>query len=331
MAIVIYRAKEIEEAAAVAFLACPERLIWNGQGRDGAGSFLGEPLVDCLAQGYFVAALLRSSFKGLLCTLSLPVTRWVVSQSKILLPERTAKLLSDSTFTEFRAACCLALRNVSYDVKLWHCCPGAQESEFAVSIMLSPKVDLCIVVPNGNKLSRHKLMREPQWLPDVCREISTAMHHTSSHGVAFVGDASLSPGLEQADLYKYLVPMLQSRLRECGVPLVTTAPGVKLAIDDVHWCVSSQEEVQGVIRSLVKQALPTSDFHCASPPCLWGWQYNSTFQRHYPTCIACNRECTDKHLESNRHLENAHGTWLSFDFPDRLKHLNMGVEFLEPF
>ena len=193
----------------------------------------------------------------------------------------------------------MVLRNLSFDLKLWHCRPGARENEFAVDIMLSPQVDLSIVVPNGNKLSRQQRVHEPWWVRRSCREISTAMSKTSSRCVAFVGDASLSPGLKQADVYQHLVPMLQSIFRECGVPLVTAAPEVELAIDGVHWCVSSQKAVEKVVHSLVKAALPTSNFHCESPPCLWGWRFNPTFQRHYPACIACNRECTDQHLEAS--------------------------------
>ena len=145
-----WETKHIEEAVAVAFLVCPERLVWQGQGHPGPACFLGEPLADCLEQGYFVAVLLKSSSKGLQCTLSLSVTDWVVRMSGVILFDRTAKFLSDSTFTEFRAACCLVLRNLGFDLKLWHCRPGARETEFAVYIMLSPQVDLSIVVPNGN-------------------------------------------------------------------------------------------------------------------------------------------------------------------------------------
>ena len=99
-----WETKHIEEAVAVAFLVCPERLVWQGQGHPGPVCFLGEPLADCSEQGYFVAVLLKSSGKGLQCTLSLPVTDWVVTWSRINLPNKTAKLRSDSTFTEFRTA-----------------------------------------------------------------------------------------------------------------------------------------------------------------------------------------------------------------------------------
>ena len=74
-------------------------MVWQGQGRPGPACFLGEPSVDCSEEGYFVAVLLRSSGKGLQCTVSLPDTDWVARKSGIILFGKSVKFLGDSTFT----------------------------------------------------------------------------------------------------------------------------------------------------------------------------------------------------------------------------------------
>ena len=55
---------DMEEAVAVAFLACPERLVWHREDQDPA-CFLGEHLVDCMEQGCSVGVLFRKTGKGL--------------------------------------------------------------------------------------------------------------------------------------------------------------------------------------------------------------------------------------------------------------------------
>jgi len=194
---------DMEEAVAVAFLECPERLVWQREDRDPA-CFLGEPLVDCMEQGYSVGVLFRNTRKGLQCSLHLPCTDWVLQHAKIEVFTHTAKCLSDSTLFEFRVACILKLRSLGYDTRLWQCQGGKQETQFAVDITLSPSVELCIIFPNGNRLARQKQSREPRWLRECADEIATALHTTASNAVAFVGDAVLSPGLQNAEVYENL-------------------------------------------------------------------------------------------------------------------------------
>ena len=112
------------------------------------------------------------------------------------------------------------------------------------------------------------------------------------------------------------------------MPVVTQAPGVELAADGIHWHMSSQRAVEDLIDSLVQAARSTSDFSSTSPPTLWGWRFNPTFERHYPCCIACNKEATDIHLDSRKHKENNRFHFL-FDFPRREALCNTGVKFRE--
>ena len=123
---------------------------------------------------------------------------YVIKYAGIKTFSQTATCLSDSTVLEFRVECILKLRDLGYDTKRWHCKGGAYETQFAVDILLSPSVDLSIVFPNGVRLSKQQDCREPYWLEPCCAQMATALHMTSAKAVAFVGDASLSPGLEHA-------------------------------------------------------------------------------------------------------------------------------------
>lgn len=198
-----WNASETEEAAAVAFLACPERLVWHRGDQDPA-CFLGEKLVDCKEEDYSVGVLFRKSCKGLQCSLHLPFTEWVSHRAHIPKFSKTAKLLSDSTLFEFRVACILKLRSLGYDMRLWHCQGGKQETEFAVDITLSASVGLCIIFPNGNRLASQQHYRKPAWLGRCADEIATALHATAHAAVAFVGDAILSPGVRYTSAYQKL-------------------------------------------------------------------------------------------------------------------------------
>ena len=197
-----HKTSDMEEAAAVAFLACPERLVWH-RDQDPA-CFLGEPLIDCVEQGYSVGVLFQKAGNRLQCSLHLPCTEWVFEHAKIKPFNQTAKVLSDSTVFEFRVACILQLRSLGYDTRLWRCHGGYQETQFAVDITLSRSVDLCIIFPNGNCLARQQQCREPRWVKKCADEMSTALHATARLAVAFVGDAMLSPGVQNAEVYKIL-------------------------------------------------------------------------------------------------------------------------------
>ena len=136
-----------EAAVAVAFLACPERVVWHRGDQDPA-CFLGEELVDCKEQGYSVGVLFKRSGKGLQCSLHLPCTDWVFRSANIKKLIRTFKFLSDSTVLEFRVACIMKLRSFGYDMRLWQCHGGFQQTQFAVDITPSKKIDLRIIFPN---------------------------------------------------------------------------------------------------------------------------------------------------------------------------------------
>jgi hypothetical protein len=139
---------EVLEALAVSFLVCPERLVWN---RNQQGAFLGVKLLNECKDEFFVVALMRNSYQGLQCLLSLPVTDWVLHESKVVKPKQTVKFITDSTFDGFRYSCCMSLRNSGYDVRLWYCKLGAWEEQIATKIFTSERTDLCIASPNGNR------------------------------------------------------------------------------------------------------------------------------------------------------------------------------------
>jgi hypothetical protein len=85
--------------------------------------------------------------------LSLPVTDWVLRESKVVKPKQTVKFITDSTFDGFRYSCCMSLRDLGYDVRLWYCKRGAWEEQIATKIFTSERTDLCIASPNGNRLA----------------------------------------------------------------------------------------------------------------------------------------------------------------------------------
>ena len=91
--------------------------------------------------------------------------------------------------------------------------------------------------------------------------------------------AGRGPGLEHAEVYGKLVKDFQRRLRDCGVPVVTDAPGVKLAADGVHWRASSKGAVEKLICEFAQAAVPTIKFKDLSPPNLWCWQFMPTWNR----------------------------------------------------
>ena len=131
----------------------------------------------------------------------------------------TANCLSDSTVFEFRVACILKLRSLGYDTRPWQCQGGKQETQFAVDITLSPSVELCIIFPNGNRLARQKQSREPRWVRQCADEIATARHTTARKAVAFVGHAVLSPGLQNAEVYKSLGRFFSSLISQHRLPI----------------------------------------------------------------------------------------------------------------
>ena len=101
---------------AVAFLQAPARLICSIKQ---VGTFLGEPLEHDCKDEFFVAALLsKPPHKQLRCSLHLPFSAWVQSQTGIIKPTRTFKFIGDSTFAEFRNDICQHVRSAhQYDMR----------------------------------------------------------------------------------------------------------------------------------------------------------------------------------------------------------------------
>ena len=141
----------LNERLAVAFLVCPERLIWN---RHGIASFLGATLDHSSNDEYFVGVLLSRRYRRRLqCNLAFPISDWVVDASGVTKPTRTANVNGDSTLAEFRRIICAQLRTHGYDVRRWCAKAGAWEEQVAVEVATSPRVDLNLVAPNGNRLA----------------------------------------------------------------------------------------------------------------------------------------------------------------------------------
>ena len=122
----------------------------------------------------------------------------------------------------------------------------------------------------------------PQWLRPCCEQICSALKARSRWAVVFVGDASLSPGVQHVDAYATLAPQFQAMFSELGVPLVNEAPGVDLEADGLHWRVTSRPAVERIIDTLVQRAASTETFQNCKPPMLWDWRYNPSLERHYP-------------------------------------------------
>ena len=97
-----------DERLAIAFLVCPERLVWS---RDGLATFLGADLQHSSQAEYFVSIFVSSTFRGLRCNFSLPLSEWAVRQSGVARPTLTANYNGDSTLGEFRFTCCARLRH----------------------------------------------------------------------------------------------------------------------------------------------------------------------------------------------------------------------------
>ena len=97
-----------DERLIIAFLVCPERLVWS---RDGIATFLGADLQHSSQAEYFISIFVSSTFRGLRCNFSLPLSEWAFPQSGVARPTLTANYNGDSTLGEFRFTCCAQLRH----------------------------------------------------------------------------------------------------------------------------------------------------------------------------------------------------------------------------
>jgi hypothetical protein len=180
-----------------------------------------------------------------------------------------------------------------YDVRKWCAKAGAWEEDVAVQVATSPSVDLNIVTPNGNRLSRQRDGHQPAWLDRTCEKVAESMRQTASQAVVFVGDASLSPGLQNASTYAMLIPKMHLKFRQLNVALVTEAPGIVLAEDGVHWRISSHVAVASLVDALVVNAGDTALIRRGALPNLWRWSFNEKRQTHFPCCMVCDKLALD--------------------------------------
>ena len=259
--------------------------------------------------------------------LLIPGTEFVLQQTGLQKPCLRASVIGDSTLAVFRRPVCLKLRQLGYDVCRFQSRSAAWENQIAVDITISPKVDLCLALPNGNRLAGEAQSKEPHWLRSCCENIGGALQCVAKRATVFVGHASLSPGVPHAEAYKVLVPIFHNLLKVMGVSLVSEATGVILEPDGIHWNLRSQSAVANLIERMVTAATNPSAFPRLKPPNLWHWRFNSTCQKHYPCCTPCNKDATDWHLNHKIHQHHANGSLASFDFPDRLRYCADGVKF----
>ena len=261
--------------------------------------------------------------------LFIPCTDYVLHQTGLRKPCKLASVIGDSTLSRFRRVACMTLAHLGYDVSLFQSRGNASESQVAVDIAASPQVDLCLALPNGNRLARQTQKTEPKWVLTCCGQIGCALQSVAKEATVFVGDASLSPGVPHAEVYTWLVPLYQAKFFQAGIPLVSQAEGVQLEEDGIHWKQSSHSAVENLIGNMVRAAVNTDAFKYTTPPPLWHWRFNRHYQKHYPTCVICDKECTDQHLNGNVHKALANGTLVSFDFPLREFFCAEGVQFFQ--
>ena len=127
----------------------------------------------------------------------------------------------------------------------------------------------------------------------------------------------------------FLVPLLQQRLRSAGVPVVTSAPGIQIAADGIHWRVVSHDAVEVLFQRLSEDAKSTSSFTHNAPANLWAWRLNTAWTAHFPTCIPCKKICLDSHLTCPSHQARMQGLCLQMKFPSREQYCWKGVKFLQ--
>ena len=221
----------------------------------------------------------------------------------------------------------MVLRKLGYDVSLFRSRGGANENQVAVDIAVSPHVDLCLAVPNGNRLAMQDQSSVPRWLQPTCGHIAGALQSVATKASLFVGDAILSPGVKHVNVYKVLVPMFQESLVYHNIPLVSNAVGIELDKDGVHWTINSLPAVLDIINRMALGATDTNTFNHLMHLPLWHWRLNGPFERHYPCCIICNKDASNAHLGSKQHREQANGALLGFDFPDRDFYVSKGFQF----
>jgi hypothetical protein len=245
-------------------------------------------------------------------------------------PAWTAKFVGDSTFMKFRRDICVHIRKKwGYDVRLWSCRGGAWETTRAETLAAAPNTNLTIMSPDGNRLSLQSDRREPAWLRRDAEQICGGLRFTSDKGVVLRGDACLSPGLNNHEIFDDLCQLYANIYENLRVPLVNIAQGVELEIDGRHWKVpvASREAVMDLVDDLIENSALTETFNAQAPAHLWHWKYNPIRERHFPTCKICNKKATSMHLDGILHIGLCSHNKASFDFEDREQLCSDGLVF----
>ena len=196
-----------------------------------------------------------------------------------------------------------------------------------MDIALSPHVDLCLAFPNGNGLACITEISEPTWIRRSCSYIGYCLKSVAKRATVFVGEAALCPGVPHPEVYKALLKQYHYRLTQSGVSLQSTAVGVQLEADNIHWSSSSQTAVADLVGHMVDTAKDTRQLQHTASPHLWHWRFDKLWLKHFPCCTKCNKLSSDQHLGSKIHEQSANGTQMSFDFPDRERLATEGIEF----
>ena len=192
-------------------------------------------------------------------------------------------------------------------MRYWLSRGGAWETDLAEDLALAPKTDNTAMSPDGNRLMLQDRMVEPTWLQPNAEHICGGLRETSTLGVVFVGDADLSPGVDNGQVYARLSEVYMSVFAQLGVPLVNQAPGIELQDDGIHWKVSSHEAVLALVDVLIEKSAPTESFKVCPPAPLWQWRFNPTHIRHFPGCKKSGKLASDDHLHSWLHNEKCGG------------------------
>lgn len=296
------------EALATSFLLREETLLWVVEK---SCAHTGRQVSLDLPDGYYVGVAGHRFGNAVSFSVVLPCTQRAATDAGVRLPTFTAGFVGDSTFTGHMNQLCKRLRRLGYDLRYAHVTPGEWESDMPTSIMAMPFVELCIVCPNGNRLSKQcRTEDQPLWLEACVREIVGALERRAEYAVTFVGDAVFSPGAHHPEAYKTWVPVFQEMLRSLGLPVVCQIPaGVEITADGIHW--DPTAEISELVTSFVENAKVTELFtRCPCPP-LWHWEYNETHGMSYPTCKQCGKRATPEHLAGQFHRGVAEG----FEFP----------------
>jgi len=298
----------LEEAIAAAFLRVqPERLLWK---RDGKAAYMGHSIDVTGDDGLYVLIDgYRRSGRAAMCTLAVPASAWALESSGVLPLTRTCSCVSDSTLWGFREAVNRSLRSKGIDLRSWVSKPGASEHEVTEALQEQPFCDLAIVVPNGNRLAKQELTREPYWLRSCCDLLASTIKGRAQKAVVFLGDAEHSPGVKNPAAYAAMVKLFREGLRERGLAVQgSLAEGITIADDGIHWTSSSAVGVERLISHLVDESRSTAGVRGQAREAeVWYWSYSQADGCHYPMCSCCEKRLCQAHLNSRKHSETFRG------------------------